>query len=52
MSSVSFVIVGILFTLLHAIIQAYVLSMLTAQFYGESTEKKIKKGVIKNEKTN
>lgn len=46
------VIVGILFTLLHAIIQAYVLSMLTAQFYGESTEKKIRKGVIKNEKTN
>ena len=34
------VIVGVLFTLLHAVIQAYVLSMLTAQFYGESTEKK------------
>ena len=34
------VIVGILFTLLHAVIQAYVLTMLTAQFYGESTEKK------------
>ncbi|MBR4720466.1 MAG: F0F1 ATP synthase subunit A [Clostridia bacterium] len=34
------VIVGILFTLLHAIIQAYVLTMLTAQFYGESTENK------------
>ena len=34
------VIVGIMFTLLHAVIQAYVLSMLTAQFYGESTEKK------------
>lgn len=32
------VIVGVLFTLLHAIIQAYVLTMLTAQFYGESTE--------------
>ena len=32
------VIVGILFTLLHAVIQAYVLTMLTAQFYGESTE--------------
>ncbi len=34
------VIVGILFTLIHAIIQAYVLTMLTAQFYGESTEKR------------
>ena len=36
------VIVGILFTLIHAVIQAYVLTMLTAQFYGESTEKKQK----------
>lgn len=31
------VIVGILFTLLHALIQAYVLTMLTAMFYGEAT---------------
>ncbi len=38
------VIVGIMFTLLHAVIQAYVLSMLTAQFYGESTEKMKKRG--------
>lgn len=40
------VIVGVLFTLLHALIQAYVLTMLTALFYGEATEpheKKIKK---------
>lgn len=37
------VIVGILFTLIHAVIQAYVLTMLTAQFYGESTEKPEKK---------
>ena len=37
------VIVGVLFTLIHAVIQAYVLTMLTAQFYGESTEKKDKK---------
>lgn len=37
------VIVGVLFTLIHAVIQAYVLTMLTAQFYGESTEKKPKK---------
>ena len=33
------VIVGVLFTLLHALIQAYVLTMLTALFYGEVTEK-------------
>jgi len=32
------VIVGILFTLLHALIQAYVLTMLTALFYGEVSE--------------
>ena len=29
------VIVGVLFTLLHALIQAYVLTMLTSLFYGE-----------------
>ena len=34
------VIVGVLFTLLHALIQAYVLTMLTALFYGEVAEKK------------
>ncbi len=34
------VIVGVLFTLLHAFIQAYVLTMLTALFYGEVTEPK------------
>ncbi len=33
------VIVAVLFTLLHAVIQAYVLTMLTALFYGEVTEK-------------
>jgi F-type H+-transporting ATPase subunit a len=32
------VVVGILFTLLHALIQAYVLTMLTALFYGEVSE--------------
>lgn len=32
------VIVAVLFTLLHALIQAYVLTMLTALFYGEVTE--------------
>ena len=32
------VVVGVLFTLLHALIQTYVLTMLTALFYGESAE--------------
>ena len=32
------VIVGVLFTLLHALIQTYVLTMLTALFYGEVAE--------------
>lgn len=32
------VLVGVLFTLLHAVIQAYVLTMLTAMFYGEVSE--------------
>ena len=40
------VIVAVLFTLLHALIQTYVLTMLTAVFYGEVTEpvEKEKKG--------
>lgn len=43
------VVVGVLFTLLHALIQAYVLTMLTSLFYGEVSEKKVKnKEVIKN----
>lgn len=32
------VIIGVLFTLLHALIQTYVLTMLTALFYGEVSE--------------
>lgn len=32
------VVVGVLFTLLHALIQAYVLSLLTSLFYGEVSE--------------
>lgn len=32
------VVVGVLFTLIHAVIQAYVLTMLTSVFYGEVTE--------------
>lgn len=37
------VVVGILFTLLHALIQTYVLTMLTALFYGEVSEPQRKK---------
>ena len=36
------VVVGVTFTLLHALIQAYVLTMLTSLFYGEVSEKKPK----------
>ena len=37
------VVVGVLFTLLHALIQAYVLTMLTALFYGAVSEPSHKK---------
>ena len=37
------VIVGVLFTLLHALIQTYVLIMLASLFYGEATEPHVKK---------
>lgn len=37
------VIVGVLFTLLHAVIQTYVLSTLVSVFYGEAAEPKKKK---------
>ncbi len=37
------VVVGVLFTLLHALIQAYVLTMLTSLFYGEVSEVSHKK---------
>ncbi len=36
------VFVAVLFTLIHALVQAYVLTMLTAIFYGEATEKRVK----------
>ena len=39
--SLSFVLpvfVGVMFTLLHALIQTYVLTMLTSMFYGEVSE--------------
>lgn len=37
------VLVGVLFTLLHALIQAYVLTTLASTYFGEVTEKKEKK---------
>lgn len=37
------VLVGVLFTVLHAVIQAYVLTMLTALFYGQVSAEKPKK---------
>ena len=37
------VVVGVLFTLLHALIQTYVLTMLTALYYGEVSEPAHKK---------
>ena len=45
------VVVGVLFTLLHALIQTYVLTLLTAMFYGEVSEphQKKKKNSRKNE---
>ena len=42
------VIVGVLFTLLHAIVQTYVLATLVSIFYGEAVEPKPKK--LKNKK--
>ena len=37
------VVIGVLFTLLHALIQAYVLTTLVSIFYGEAVEPKPKK---------
>ena len=44
------VIVGVLFTLMHAVIQAYVLSLLTAMYYGEVTEPPVKKVRVRTPK--
>lgn len=44
------VIVGVLFTCLHALIQTYVLCMLTTVFYGEVTEPFVKKKKVKKSK--
>ena len=45
------VLVAVLFTLLHALIQTYVLIMLTSLFYGEVSEPHVKKAKNKNKKT-
>ena len=44
------VVVGVLFTLLHALVQAYVLAMLTALIYGEVTEPHVKKQRVRTRK--
>ncbi len=44
------VVVGVLFTLLHALIQTYVLVMLTSLFYGEVSEPYEKKAKVKKKK--
>ncbi len=44
------VVVGVLFTLLHALIQAYVLVTLVSIFYGEAVEPKAKKSKNNKEK--
>ena len=43
------VFVAVMFTMLHALIQAYVLTMLTALFYGEVSEKPEKEPEMKEE---
>ena len=45
-------VVAVLFTLLHAIIQAYVLTMLVSVFYGESTEVHDKKSSANDSERN
>ena len=53
MSYVLPVVVGVLFTLLHALIQAYVLTMLVALYFGEVSEKQEpKKKKVKAEAEN
>ena len=44
------VVVGVLFTILHALIQTYVLTMLTALFYGEVSEPPVLKPKTKKQK--
>lgn len=45
------VIVGIIFTVFHAVLQSYIFSLLTSMFYGEAMEKHEKKPKIKKNKT-
>ena len=44
------VIVGLLFTLLHALIQTYVLTTLVSTYFGKVTEKAVKPAKVKKEK--
>lgn len=44
------VVVGIMFTMIHALVQTYVLTMLTALFYGEVSEPSHKKEKVKKNK--
>ena len=44
------VVVGVMFTVIHAVIQAYVLTMLTSFYYGEVSEIHEKKAAKKNKK--
>lgn len=44
------VLVGVLFTLLHALIQSYVLTMLTALFYGEMSERKERRPKVRKKR--
>lgn len=44
------VFVAVMFTLLHAVIQTYILTLLTSMFYGETTEKHEKKPKKKKNK--
>jgi F-type H+-transporting ATPase subunit a len=46
------VLVGVLFTLLHAVIQAYVLTMLTALFYGKVSDDTPKEKAPKENREN
>ena len=44
------VLVGVLFTVLHALVQAYVLAMLTALIYGEVAEPYVRKSKVRTKK--
>ena len=46
------VLVGVLFTVMHALVQAYVLATLTALIYGEVTESYVKKSKVRSKENN